>query len=303
MTALCPGCGGLPREAVEILELIEGLVPEPELCVYDGVKDRNLAQEIRALLTDREPPCLGPSVGCEGCGLPYAGPAWADVVIPDENWNRLGKGLLCFNCMTRALVEDGQSNVPVLVASGPYVCDSEKWRMLGWEHGRKVGLEAGRDELRQGHEIPGLLERAERMRQHILTKVVGRLCEPNGRVTGEWGCGMCGGVGMGPRDGTRALDTIKHEPDCMLNPLEPPSHQGPSDGERMNAIEKWGGAYIIDWSAGGARGNPWTVDPCDQEGEPHPAIGRYEGATLRDAIDTAMRGDEHSPCTAQEPKL
>lgn len=61
--------------------------------------------------------------------------------------------------------------------------------------------------------------RAERMRQHILRKVVGRLCEPSGRVTGEWGCGMCGGVGKGPASGEYDPSTIKHEPDCMLVPL------------------------------------------------------------------------------------
>jgi hypothetical protein len=64
-----------------------------------------------------------------------------------------------------------------------------------------------------------LRERAERMRQHILTKVVGRLCEPvTGRSAG-WGCGLCGGQGKGPADGTRDLEAITHEPDCMCVPL------------------------------------------------------------------------------------
>jgi hypothetical protein len=74
-----------------------------------------------------------------------------------------------------------------------------------------------------------LRERAERMRQHILTKVVGRLCEPSGRVTGEWGCGLCGGVGRGPADGTRDLESIVHAEDCMgaalaKNPTEFSTH-------------------------------------------------------------------------------
>lgn len=68
-----------------------------------------------------------------------------------------------------------------------------------------------------------LRERAERMRRHILTKVVGRLCEPGtGRFAG-WGCSLCGGEGKGPADGTRDLEAITHEPDCMCAPLESPA--------------------------------------------------------------------------------
>lgn len=86
------------------------------------------------------------SAHCEDCGLLYGSDAWADVVIVDEVWNSLCADLLCFNCMTAALVRAGHKNVPVLVASGPYVCDSEKWRLLGWAHGHKVGT-CDRDEL------------------------------------------------------------------------------------------------------------------------------------------------------------
>lgn len=64
-----------------------------------------------------------------------------------------------------------------------------------------------------------LQERAEEMRLHILRRVAGRLCEPSGRVTGEWGCGMCGGVGKGPWSGEYDPNVIQHEADCMLRPL------------------------------------------------------------------------------------
>ena len=89
----------------------------------------------------------GSSAHCEDCGLVYGCATWADVVIPDAIWNSLGADLLCFNCMTAALVRGGHMNVPVLVASGPYVCDSEKWRLLGWDHGHKVGKQEADDEL------------------------------------------------------------------------------------------------------------------------------------------------------------
>jgi len=84
---------------------------------------------------------------CEDCGMLYGSIGWADVVIPDAIWNSLGVDLLCFNCMTAALVRAGHKNVPVLVASGPYVCDSEKWRLLGWDHGNKVGRQDADSEL------------------------------------------------------------------------------------------------------------------------------------------------------------
>lgn len=78
-------------------------------------------------------------VACEQCGLAYGSPWWVDVVIPDAIWNTLNASLLCFACMTQALVKAGQTNVPMIVASGPYIDANEKWRLIGWEHGRKVG--------------------------------------------------------------------------------------------------------------------------------------------------------------------
>lgn len=78
-------------------------------------------------------------VACERCGLAYGSPGWVDVVIPDAIWNSLNASLLCFTCMTRALVAAGHENVPVVVASSPYKDANEEWRLIGWEHGRKVG--------------------------------------------------------------------------------------------------------------------------------------------------------------------
>lgn len=75
-------------------------------------------------------------------------------------------------------------------------------------------------------ECPDLRERAERMRQHILTKVVGRLCEPGTGRSAGWGCGLCGGEGKGPADGTRDLEAITHEPDCMCAPLSDVASNG-----------------------------------------------------------------------------
>lgn len=84
---------------------------------------------------------------CDHCGLPYDSEGWADVVIPDAIWNALADSLnvdlLCFTCMTKALVQAGYKykDVPVVVTSGPYRDANEEWRLIGWEHGRKVGLE------------------------------------------------------------------------------------------------------------------------------------------------------------------
>lgn len=83
--------------------------------------------------------------GCEGCGAPYGKDGWCDVIVPDEVWNSLGKSLLCFRCMTKALIAKGYSPnnpVPVIVASGPYEDANEKWRLIGLEHGRKIAEEA-----------------------------------------------------------------------------------------------------------------------------------------------------------------
>lgn len=41
-------------------------------------------------------------VKCMGCGLPYAGPAWLDLVIPREQWLLIHPddgGILCANCL------------------------------------------------------------------------------------------------------------------------------------------------------------------------------------------------------------
>ena len=84
------------------------------------------------------------AVGCEQCGLPYGEPGWVDVVIPNEIWNALNKDLLCFTCMTKALVQAGYKDVPVLVASGPYRDANEEWRLIGWDHGYQEGKRAWR---------------------------------------------------------------------------------------------------------------------------------------------------------------
>jgi hypothetical protein len=100
-------------------------------------------------------------VGCDDCGAPYGEDGWCDVVIPNETWNSLGAGLLCFRCMTKRLVARGLADVPVLVASGPYRDANEEWRLIGIDHGQRLaqedlfslratvaGLEKERDEAR-----------------------------------------------------------------------------------------------------------------------------------------------------------
>lgn len=91
----------------------------------------------------KEPGPEGHEVGCERCGAPYGKDGWCDVVIPDEIWNWImpAGGLLCFRCMTKELVRRGMSNVPVIVVSGPYSDANETWRLIGLEHGRKLGIE------------------------------------------------------------------------------------------------------------------------------------------------------------------
>jgi DNA-directed RNA polymerase subunit RPC12/RpoP len=87
-------------------------------------------------------------LGCADCGAPYGEDGWCDVVIPDEIWNQIdnGAGILCFRCMTKRLIKAGfdcLNTVPVIVASGPYRDENEVWRLLGWEHGYKVGKAEG----------------------------------------------------------------------------------------------------------------------------------------------------------------
>jgi len=85
---------------------------------------------------------MAPSITCDDCDAPYGDDGWVDVVVPDAIWNAIAPigGLLCFRCMTKRLLIHGFAKVPVLVASGPYIDANETWRMIGWEHGYKVGL-------------------------------------------------------------------------------------------------------------------------------------------------------------------
>lgn len=95
------------------------------------------------------------SDGCRDCGAPYGKNGWCDVVVPDEIWNSLGpdceggSGILCFCCMTNRIETKGLKDVPVIVVSGPYVDANERWRLIGWEHGHKVGLEEARSAARR----------------------------------------------------------------------------------------------------------------------------------------------------------
>jgi hypothetical protein len=114
-------------------------------------------------------------VGCEDCGAPYGEDGWCDAVIPDAIWNSLGAGLLCFRCMTKRLQASFYENVPVLIASGPYNDSQETWRLLGWEHGHKVGTQEAADALaRKDAEIDELVralklctQRAERAEARV----------------------------------------------------------------------------------------------------------------------------------------
>lgn len=83
-----------------------------------------------------------PIVKCSDCGAPYGSDGWCDVVVPNDIWNQIMPegGVLCFRCMTKRIQAHGLDQVPVIVASGPYVDANETWRMIGWEHGHKVGL-------------------------------------------------------------------------------------------------------------------------------------------------------------------
>lgn len=84
------------------------------------------------------------SLTCDDCDAPYGEDGWCDVVVPDAVWNTIAPdgGLLCFRCMTKRIIAHGLDKVPVIVASGPYVDANEEWRLIGLEHGRKLGLAA-----------------------------------------------------------------------------------------------------------------------------------------------------------------
>lgn len=90
--------------------------------------------------------------GCEDCNAPYGSDGWVDVIIPDEQWNKLDAGLLCFRCMTKRLQGADMRDVPVNIVSGPYIDANETWRMVGWEHGHKVGTEESAARLESAHE-------------------------------------------------------------------------------------------------------------------------------------------------------
>ncbi len=60
---------------------------------------------------------------CNDCGLKYDSKEWADVVVPNDVWQRinpLGHDVLCFNCMVGRLTDLGLRNVPYSITSGPF---------------------------------------------------------------------------------------------------------------------------------------------------------------------------------------
>src|SRR6185436_12847374 len=69
---------------------------------------------------------------CRYCTAPYGEDGWCDVVIPNEIWNSVfpEDGVVCFRCMTKRIEEAGLRDVPVIVASGPYADNNERWRMI-----------------------------------------------------------------------------------------------------------------------------------------------------------------------------
>lgn len=64
--------------------------------------------------------------GCYDCGLVYGGPAWVDVLVTNEIWEKISPsphnkaGLLCFNCIAARLKFLGLSNVDLFVTSGTF---------------------------------------------------------------------------------------------------------------------------------------------------------------------------------------
>jgi hypothetical protein len=68
-----------------------------------------------------------------------------------------------------------------------------------------------------------------------------------------------------------------------------------TDTQRLDAIQKLGGAYVLHWGGD----NPWTCDPPPpDEGEDRDPIGQYEGANARAAIDDMI---QRHPALKKEP--
>lgn len=64
-------------------------------------------------------------LACYDCGLLYSSNAWCDVAVSNEVWLKISPtghhgGVLCFNCMTKRIVELGLENVEAMITSGPW---------------------------------------------------------------------------------------------------------------------------------------------------------------------------------------
>lgn len=75
-----------------------------EWCADSSRDDKSLllARRTIDLLSAAERLTLGEPSDCMDCGLPYAGPAWLDLVIPREQWLLIHPddgGILCANCL------------------------------------------------------------------------------------------------------------------------------------------------------------------------------------------------------------
>lgn len=59
---------------------------------------------------------------CCDCGLPYADPGFADLVVTAEVWGVLSPsgGLLCPTCMVRAAAKAGLTGIWAEFRSGPF---------------------------------------------------------------------------------------------------------------------------------------------------------------------------------------
>jgi hypothetical protein len=63
---------------------------------------------------------------CYDCGLLYSSPAWCDVVIDDDVWERIaprpgGGGVLCLTCMAARIIQAGiTEDVEAVITSGPF---------------------------------------------------------------------------------------------------------------------------------------------------------------------------------------
>lgn len=62
---------------------------------------------------------------CYDCGLPYSDPGFADLLVPNDVWNKAGPtghegGLLCPTCLVRACEKAGFRNVLAQFTSGPF---------------------------------------------------------------------------------------------------------------------------------------------------------------------------------------